>query len=305
MNYERKIRFSDTDAQAVVFNANYIVYWDDANTDLFEAIGIPWAEFNARGADMMLANTTINHHESAKLGDTLLTASSIVGFGRSSVKYSLLTTNKATGATVAAGTQTQVVLDLATGKPMDIPSWFRDAVEAFQGGRVPQLSKRYLRPPVSTKDQSWDDFVVGEWEEFGSYTVTAEEIVDFASKYDPQVFHLDSEAAKDTMFGELVASGWHTSSLMMRMIVEHHVDHHHGMGSPGMDEIRWKVPVFPGDTLRVRSQATEKRPSRSKPDRGVVFIDSEVLNQNGVVVMTAKSRVIYMKRGHGRAVSES
>ena len=123
--------------------------------------------------------------------------------------------------------------------------------------------------------------------------------------YDPQIFHLDGEAAKDTVFGELVASGWHTSSIMMRLMVENHIDHRHGMGSPGMDEIRWKVPVFPGDTLRVRSKAADKVPSRSKPDRGVVFIETEVLNQDDTVVMTATSRVIYMKRGFGRGSSSS
>jgi YbgC/YbaW family acyl-CoA thioester hydrolase len=302
VTYDRKIRFSDADAQGVVFNANYLVYWDDTNTDYFEEMGVPWQEFTERGVDMMAVNTTINHRKSAVVGDVVETTSEIAGFGRTSVEFRLVSVNKTTRQVLAEGTQIHVMIDAESSKPTKIPAWFRAEVEEFQGARVPDRvgSKRYNAPPESGLDRAYEDFVVGEWEEFGSYRVTKEEIIEFASMYDPQIFHLDGEAAKDTMFGALVASGWHTGSMMMRMTVEEQIDQYHGMGSPGMDEIRWIVPVFPNDTLRCRTRASDKRPSKSKPDRGVVFIDTEVLNQDDVVVMTAKSRVIYMKRGFGR-----
>ncbi len=300
--YDRKIRFSDADAQGVVFNANYLVYWDDTNTDYFEEMGVPWQEFTDRGVDMMAVNTTINHRKSAVVGDVVETTSEVAGFGRTSVEFRLVSVNKATRDVLAEGSQIHVMIDAETSRPTEIPEWFRTEVEKFQGSSVPDRpgSKRYTAPPESGLDRAYEDFVIGEWEDFGSYHVTKDEIIEFASMYDPQVFHLDGEAAKDTMFGALVASGWHTGAMMMRMTVEEQIDQYHGMGSPGMDEIRWIVPVFPNDTLRARSRATDKRPSQSKPDRGVIFIETEVLNQNDVVVMTAKSRVIYMKRGFGR-----
>ena len=112
----------------------------------------------------------------------------------------------------------------------------------------------------------FEDLVVGAEREFGSYEVTREEVIEFARKYDPQPFHLSDEAAAKTHFGRLAASGWHTAAMTMAVIARRVVNEEQaGLGSPGIDELRWKKPVFPGDTLHVRGQILEKTPSRSRP----------------------------------------
>lgn len=142
-----------------------------------------------------------------------------------------------------------------------------------------------------------EDMVVGDRAAFGSYAVTREEVLDFASKYDPQPFHLDDAAAAKTHFGRLSASGWHTCAMTMRMMVENlTVGGHAGLGSPGVDQIRWLKPVYPGDTLRVETVVTEVRPSRSKPDMGSVHSDITVFNQNDAPVMTMKSIGLVQRR---------
>jgi acyl dehydratase len=145
----------------------------------------------------------------------------------------------------------------------------------------------------------FEDIEVGKVEEAGSYLMTREEIVDFASKYDPQPFHLDEEKAKDSMFGELVASGFHTASAMMRMMVDNLMKGGGGLGSPGVDELRWIVPVKPGDVLRLRAQVLEKRESKSKPGIGIMKNFVEVLNQKNEVVLTMKSTGFVRKRSAG------
>ena len=142
-----------------------------------------------------------------------------------------------------------------------------------------------------------EDYSVGMEREFGSKTVSKEEIIRFASEFDPQPFHTDEEAAKDSMFGELVASGWHTCSMLMRMLCDEFLlDDVGSLGSGGVDEIRWKLSVKPGDTLRVRSRVTEVRPSASKPDRGIVKSSYTVLNQDDDVVMTLSSMGFFKRR---------
>jgi len=145
----------------------------------------------------------------------------------------------------------------------------------------------------------FEDIEVGKVEEVGSYLMTREEIVDFASKYDPQPFHLDEEKAKDSMFGELVASGFHTASAMMRMMVDNLMKGGGGLGSPGVDELRWVRPVKPGDVLRLRAQVLEKRESKSKPGIGIMKNFVEVLNQKNEVVLTMKSTGFVRKRHAG------
>lgn len=142
----------------------------------------------------------------------------------------------------------------------------------------------------------FEDVVPGTVEEFGSMDVTEEEIVDFARKFDPQYFHLDEEAAKRSLFGGLAASGWHTASLMMRMLVEHVLSPEVSLGSPGVDELRWLKPVRPGDVLSLRMTILEATRSRSKPDRGVVRSLVEVLNQSREVVLSVKTMVLYRCR---------
>lgn len=142
-----------------------------------------------------------------------------------------------------------------------------------------------------------EDFQPGQTLEFGSHTLTAEEIVDFARRYDPQPFHLDDAAGRQTHFGGLVASGWHTAGLMMRMMVDHLLSPETSLGSPGIDELRWLRPVRPGDTLRVRVTMLEVLRSRSKPDRGTVRQRVEVVNQDDTVVMTLLAIGMIRARG--------
>ena len=142
----------------------------------------------------------------------------------------------------------------------------------------------------------FEDYEVGQTREYGSYRVTQDEIIEFASKYDPQWFHTDPERAKTSIYRGLIASGWHTTAMLMRMTVDGNVGQAASLGSPGVDEVRWLKPVRPGDTLRVRSTVTELAPSRSKPDRGVVKSFTEVLNQDGEVVMTMRGMVMIGRR---------
>ena len=115
----------------------------------------------------------------------------------------------------------------------------------------------------------FEDLEVGRETEFGRYEVTREEVLEFARKYDPQPFHLSDEAAAKTHFGRLAASGWHTCAMTMAVIVRHLTDEEQaGLGSPGVDELRWLKPVYPGDILIVNGRILEKTPSRSKPDLG-------------------------------------
>ena len=142
----------------------------------------------------------------------------------------------------------------------------------------------------------FEDLKVGEETYFGSYEVTREEVIDFACKYDPQPFHLSDEAAAKTHFGRLAASGWHTCAMVMGVIARHVVETEQaGLGSPGIDELRWLKPVYPGDTLHVHSTIVEVRPSRSKPDIGSFRSATTVTNQDGVTVLTFTS-IVLMRR---------
>ena len=134
----------------------------------------------------------------------------------------------------------------------------------------------------------FEDFKVGEVIEGGTRMVTRDEIVAFAREFDPQPFHTDEAAARQTMYGGLIASGWHSGSLMMRLFYDSLFRDSASMGSPGIDELRWLKPVRPGDTLRLRTTVLEVIESRSKPDRGLVRTFCELLNQDGEVVMTLK-----------------
>jgi acyl dehydratase len=142
-----------------------------------------------------------------------------------------------------------------------------------------------------------DDVKVGDRHAFGSYHVTREEVIDFASRYDMQPFHLSDEAAAKTHFGRLAASGWHTCAMTMAMIAENVVSTEQaGLGSPGVDELRWLKPVFPGDTLRVETEIVDVRPSRSKPEIGSFRSDVKVFNQDDVPVLTFTSIVLMRRR---------
>jgi acyl dehydratase len=135
-------------------------------------------------------------------------------------------------------------------------------------------------------DRYFEDYVPGSVHEFGSIAVTLEDILDYARKFDPQDFHADPEAAKQTVFGGIIASGFHTCGMMMRLYADHYLSRVASLSSPGVDEVRWKQPVRPGDELSLRVTVSEARRSTTKPDRGLVRSFIEVLNQRQEVVMT-------------------
>lgn len=150
-----------------------------------------------------------------------------------------------------------------------------------------------------------EDLEVGQTTYFGSYEVTREEVIEFARKYDPQPFHVSDEAAAKTHFGRIAASGWHTCAMTMGLIARQVVDTEQaGLGSPGVDTLRWLKPVFPGDTLHVSGTVTEVRPSRSKPDIGSFRTDVVVSNQDGAPVLTFTSIVLMRRRPLSEAAAD-
>jgi acyl dehydratase len=141
-----------------------------------------------------------------------------------------------------------------------------------------------------------DDFSAGQVYDLGQATVSEEEITDFANRFDPQPFHVDGEAARASHFGGLIASGWHTGSIFMRLLVDGLLARCASMGSPGVDEIRWLAPVRPGDTLAARLEIEEVRPSQSRPDRGFVSTRAVLTNQDGQEVFTLRAPLMIRRR---------
>ena len=142
----------------------------------------------------------------------------------------------------------------------------------------------------------WEDFKVGEVVEMGRHTFTEEEIIAFAKQFDPQPFHVDPEAAKDSFYGGIIASGWHTCCVAMRTMVEHYIGRSASMGSPGMDNVCWLKPVRPGDTITFRRIITESRPSQSRPATGLLKSSSQAVNQNGETVLTMEGWGMFGRR---------
>ena len=130
--------------------------------------------------------------------------------------------------------------------------------------------------------------------------VDKEEVIEFARRYDPQIFHVDECAAKNTFFGGLIASGWHTAALMMRLLADNFISKVASLGAPAVDELRWHLPVRPGDVLSVRALVLDTRRSRSKPDRGVMRTRVEVTNQRGELAMSLTAVNILLCRGPAR-----
>jgi acyl dehydratase len=147
----------------------------------------------------------------------------------------------------------------------------------------------------------FEDFPPGEILEFGDRLVTAEEIVEFAREFDPQPFHLDPDAAKDTQAGGLIASGWHTSAMLMRVCCDEFILRTASEGAPGCEEIRWIAPVRPNDRLRIRRTTLATRASRSRPAIGIVDFLFEVFNQTDELVMTQKNAAFIRRREAGEA----
>jgi acyl dehydratase len=143
----------------------------------------------------------------------------------------------------------------------------------------------------------FEDLEIGAETDFGTYDVTREEVLEFARKYDPQPFHLSDEEAAKTHFGRIAASGWHTCAMTMAVIARKVVgEEQAGLGSPGVDELRWLKPVYPGDTLHVRGKIVDKTPSRSQPEIGSFRTETTVTHQHGVAVMRFTSIVLIRRR---------
>ena len=142
---------------------------------------------------------------------------------------------------------------------------------------------------VPVENRYLEDYEPGSVHEFGTIAVEEADIIEFARCFDPQIFHTVPQAARDTIYGGLIASGWHTASMMMRLFVDYYLSGIASLGSPGVDELRWKKPVRPGDALSLRVTVMETKRSRSKPDRGVLTSFIEVINQKHDVVMSMQA----------------
>jgi acyl dehydratase len=145
----------------------------------------------------------------------------------------------------------------------------------------------------------FEDFEPGQDIDLGTRTVTEDEIVAFARQYDPQPFHVDRDAAAESIFGGVIASGWHTCAMMMRLVVDGLLGKSSSMGSPGLDGVRWLAPVRAGDTLNVRYQTVQVKASASKPDRGVVWSKWVAINQHGATVCTVDGMGMFGRRPGG------
>lgn len=167
----------------------------------------------------------------------------------------------------------------------EVTDSFRADALLTRSGRVAILTSVTDLPERAT--WYFEDYVPGLTVDCGSFSIGEAEIIAFAKEYDPQPFHTDPVEAADGPFGGLIASGWHTTSLMMRLLVEHFLSPDTSLGAAGVDEIRWPSPVRPGDTLQVRATVLDARRSRSKPDRGIIKSLAEVTNQRGETVMRA------------------
>ncbi len=148
---------------------------------------------------------------------------------------------------------------------------------------------------------SYEDLEVGNTYDVGAHTFLREEIIAFARQFDPQPFHVDDEAAAASPFGTLIASGWHTCSVMMGLLVRNTFAGSTSMGSPGIDDIRWLKPVRVGDTIRMTTSVLDKRVSASKPDRGIVSTQWDGVNQHGETVITVRSKILFGLRNPGAA----
>ncbi|AUT59981.1 hypothetical protein PPGU19_022570 [Paraburkholderia sp. PGU19] len=148
---------------------------------------------------------------------------------------------------------------------------------------------------------SYEDMEVGKSYEVGSHTFTRDEIVRFAEQFDPQPFHVSDTGAAASPYGTLIASGWHTCSVMMGMLVRNVLAGSTSMGSPGIDDLRWLKPVRVGDTIRMMNSVLDKRVSASKPDRGIVSTEWQGFNQDGELVITVRSKAIFGLRNPGAA----
>ena len=142
----------------------------------------------------------------------------------------------------------------------------------------------------------WEDFAVGQTRDLGTISPTREEIITFASQFDPQPFHLDDDAAKASVFGGLCASGWHTCAMAMRLMVTNFLHETSSLGSPGLENIQWRKPVYPGDVLRLQNTVLETKPMGKRPDVGMTRNHWEMFNQNGDKVLNMEGWGMFRRR---------
>ena len=170
------------------------------------------------------------------------------------------------------------------------------ATAATATATATRIDASIVSPPAKTYRYHWEDFPVGQQRQFGATVVTREAIIDFAQQFDPQPFHVDEVAARESLFGGLCASGWHSCAMAMRMMCDEVLLDSASLGSPGMDELRWLKPVFPGDTLSVRLTVLDSRPMASRPKVGLMRAGWELCNQRGEVVMTMSGWGMFGRR---------
>ncbi len=182
---------------------------------------------------------------------------------------------------------------LATMPQPDIPLGQPATVDSS-----PQSSRTLSRDdfPAPIGDRYFEDYLPDAVYEYGYLTVTEPEILEFARRFDPQPIHIDPGFAAAGPFGGLIASGWHTASMMMRLFADHYLSRVASLASPGIDELRWPAPVRPGDQLRLRTTIMEARPSRSKPDRGLVRTRGELLNSGDQIVLDLVAMNLLLRR---------
>ncbi|MFV0681125.1 MaoC family dehydratase [Ottowia sp.] len=142
----------------------------------------------------------------------------------------------------------------------------------------------------------WEDLTPGKTLELGQITVDRDEVIAFARQYDPQPFHLDDAAAAKSIFGKLSASGWHTCAMAMGIMVRNFLNRASSLGSPGLEQIKWLKPVFPGDTLHMRLRIIEARPMNSRPDVGLIRSHWEMFNQQGDQVLLIDGHAMFRRR---------
>ncbi len=142
----------------------------------------------------------------------------------------------------------------------------------------------------------WEDFTPGRIFESATKTVSEADMLRFAREFDPQGFHTDPEAARRSPYGGLIASGWYTASVGMRLMCDGHLLQSASVGSPGLEELRWLKPVRPGDALRMKSTVLEATPSAKLPNRGTVLFRWEIFNQNHELVLSMRGRQLYLRR---------
>ena len=148
----------------------------------------------------------------------------------------------------------------------------------------------------ANKKMYWEDFIPGTREQMGKVTVNKDEVIEFASRYDPQLFHIDEAEADKSIYGGIIASGWHTCSMVMRLMCDSYLLNSTSLGSPGIEEVKWLSPVYPGDVLTAFRTVVDSRVSKSKPDRGIVKTFWETENQNGDLVMSMSGTNFFLRR---------